>query len=167
MSKISKQARQELVAAVATRYLESSKRDKTLILDEFVRVTGYHRKHALRILGRGRPGVETRLVKPRRRVYDEAVRQALIVLWEASDRICGKRLKPLLPLLIEALTRHGHLKLDSDVESKLLQVSASTIDRILAPARSGGKRGQKRRPPVVRGQIPVRTEMVGPPGADP
>ena len=28
-----------------------------------------------------------------RRIYDEAVRQALIVAWEASDRICGKRLK--------------------------------------------------------------------------
>jgi hypothetical protein len=29
-------------------------------------------------------------------VYDEAVREALGVLWEASDRICGKRLKALL-----------------------------------------------------------------------
>ena len=157
MSKISKHARQELITAVATRYREGSKRDKTLILDEFVRVTRHHRKHALRILGSGRAGVDARPVKPRRRVYDEAVSQALIVLWEASDRICGKRLKPLLPLLIESLTRHGHLKLDSDVESKLLQVSASTIDRILAPARSAGKRRQARRPPAVRGQIPVRT----------
>ena len=32
-----------------------------------------------------------------RRTYDEAVRQALIVLWEAADRICGKRLKAVLP----------------------------------------------------------------------
>ena len=105
MSKISKQARQELVAAVATRYREGSKRDKNLILDEFVRVTKHHRKHALRILGSGRAGVEAGPARARRRVYDEAVRQALIVLWEASDRICGKRLKPLLPLLIESLTK--------------------------------------------------------------
>ena len=31
-----------------------------------------------------------------RRVYDEAVRKAVIVVWEASDRICGKRLKAAL-----------------------------------------------------------------------
>jgi hypothetical protein len=24
-----------------------------------------------------------------RRIYDEATRQALILIWEASDRICG------------------------------------------------------------------------------
>jgi hypothetical protein len=28
------------------------------------------------------------------------VREALIVVWEASDRICGKRLGPLLPILV-------------------------------------------------------------------
>jgi hypothetical protein len=31
------------------------------------------------------------------RIYDEAVREALVVLWEAADRICGKRLKAILP----------------------------------------------------------------------
>jgi hypothetical protein len=39
--------------------------------------------------------------RPGRRVYDDAVREALIVLWEASDRICGKRLRPLLPILVQ------------------------------------------------------------------
>jgi hypothetical protein len=33
---------------------------------------------------------------PRNRVYDEAVRQALVVLWEAGDRVCGKRLKVMM-----------------------------------------------------------------------
>jgi hypothetical protein len=45
------------------------------------------------------------------RVYDEAVREALIAVWEASDRICGKRVRPLLPILVEAMERHGHLQL--------------------------------------------------------
>ncbi len=31
-----------------------------------------------------------------------------MVLWEASDRICGKRLKPLMPALVKAMERHGH-----------------------------------------------------------
>ncbi len=93
----------------------------------------------------------------RPRVYDEAVLQALVVLWEASDRICGKRLGPLLPLLIDSLERHGHLRLDEDIRKKLLRISASTIDRLLAPARATGARKRRHSPPVVRGQIPVRT----------
>ena len=46
------------------------------------------------------------------RIYDEAVRVTLVVLWEAADRICGKRLKALLPTLIAAMERHGHLQLE-------------------------------------------------------
>ena len=38
--------------------------------------------------------------------------RSLIVLWEASDRMCGKRLKALLPTLVPALEHHGHLCLD-------------------------------------------------------
>ena len=38
----------------------------------------------------------------RRSVYDEAVTEGLVVLWEASDRVCGKRLKALLPTLVPA-----------------------------------------------------------------
>ena len=56
------------------------------------------------------------------------MRQALGLLWEAADRICGKRLKALLPVLIESMERHGHLRLDPVVRSALLDVSAATID---------------------------------------
>ena len=78
-------------------------------MDEFVALTGYHRKHAIRVLnGYSGPSPPLRSAE-RLRLYDEAVRQALVVLWEASDRICGKRLKPLLPILLPALERHGHL----------------------------------------------------------
>ena len=33
------------------------------------------------------------------------------MIWEASDRVCGKRLKALAPILVEAMERHGHLQL--------------------------------------------------------
>ena len=147
MATISKKVREELVHAVAERYQTSSKADKTLILDEFVRLTGYHRKHAVRVLG-GRVPAKKPSTGSRPRLYDEAVRQALVVLWEASDRICGKRLRALLPLLIDALERHGHLQLEAVVREKLHRVSASTIDRLLAPARSTSAR--KRRAPLVQ-----------------
>lgn len=54
----------------------------------------------------------------RRRTYDEAERSTLALLWEASDRVCGKRLRALSPVLIEAMERHGHLTLAPEIRSK-------------------------------------------------
>ena len=121
MAEISTGARQELVQAVSERYRTVSAEEKGRILDEFVVLTGYHRKHAIRVLNgfTGRPTVTRR---GRLRLYDEAVHQALLVFWEASDRVCGKRLKPLLPVLLPALERHGHLSLDPTVREQLLAV---------------------------------------------
>ncbi len=155
MPELGSQARMELVGAVAERYKKSSKEEKTRILDEFVRITRYHRKHAIRVL-RGST-FEAPKVKVRPRIYDEAVRQALVVLWEASDRICGKRLKELIPLLISSLERHGHLQVDATVRKKLLRASASTLDRLLAPARGAGKTKRRRATTSVQVQVPVRT----------
>ncbi len=45
--------------------------------------------------------------------FIEAVKEALIVTWEAADRICGKRLKAILPTLVDAMERHGHMNLES------------------------------------------------------
>ena len=100
--------RDELVAALAERYARSGRPERGRILDEFVAVTGHHRKHAMRLL-RGGAGPAERPGR-RGRVYDAAMREALIVLWEASDRVCGNRLLPLLPVLIEAMERHGHVQ---------------------------------------------------------
>ena len=47
-------------------------------------------------------------------------------MWEASDRICGKRLKALLPTLVEAMQRHGHLRLGPEIRAAVLAMSAST-----------------------------------------
>jgi hypothetical protein len=89
---ISKQTKTELLAALRERYQQAPKQEKTKVLDEFVAVAGCHRKHAIRLLtGVGHGGVDTPAAD--RRTYDTAVREALVVLWEAADRICGKRLR--------------------------------------------------------------------------
>jgi len=160
--RVSAEARRELVEAVAERYQGGRRSEKMRILDEFVAVTGYHRKHAIRLLT-GRSVLE-QPPRPRRHarpptIYGEPVREALIVLWGASDRVCGKRLKPLLPLLVPALERHGHLQLDEAVRRCLLDVSAATIDRLLAPTRAAvwGRTRRARATPAVRRAVPVRT----------
>lgn len=158
MSTISPQARQELVTAVAERYQRSTPAERGRILDEFVALTGYHRKHAIRVLNGNSAMPAVR--RGRRSVYDEAVTEGLVVLWEASDRVCGKRLKALLPILVPALERHGHLALDPRVREQLMAVSAATIDRRLAPARAvtaGQRRRRRAGGDRVRGRVPVRT----------
>jgi hypothetical protein len=149
--------RKELVEALRVRYRNAAVGDKVKILDEFVALTGYHRKHAIRAL---REDVSTKETRARNRLYDEAVRQALTILWEAADRVCGKRLKALIPMLVDAMERHGHLELDPIIKTKVLQISAATIDRVLADARSHIDGQRKRRSGVgatIRRSIPVRT----------
>jgi len=152
-------ARDELVAAIVGRYAQGDRSERGRILDEFTAVTGFHRKHAMRLL---RAGQVNRRGGPRpgRRVYDDAVREALIVVWEASDRICGKRLQPLLPILVEAMERHGHLQLAPEVRTRLLAMSAATIDRALSDIRrQAGSATRRRSAPsaVIRRSVPVRT----------
>ena len=150
--------RRELKDAIRERYQGAAGRpERRQILSEFVRVTGYHRKHALRVLNHSPTSPSPRR---RERLYDEAVHQALTELWEAADRICGKRLRVLIPVLIEAMERHGHLKLDRVVRSRLLEVSAATIDRLLSPEREATGRARRRRwgaGSAVRHRVPVRT----------
>jgi hypothetical protein len=43
-------ARSELLEAVGGRYRGAPRSERSRILDEFVAVTGYHRKHAIRLL---------------------------------------------------------------------------------------------------------------------
>jgi hypothetical protein len=66
------------VAAIAGRYAQGDRAERGRILDEFAAVNGFHRKHAMRLL---RAGQVTRRcgTRPGRRIYDEAVREALIV----------------------------------------------------------------------------------------
>jgi hypothetical protein len=159
MRRISMETRDELLEAVAARYRAATRTEKGRILTEFAQISGYHRKHAERLLRREHI-VDRSRPRPGRRVYDQAVRDALVVLWEASDRICGKRLKPLIPLLVPAMERHGHLALDDVVRARLLKISAATIDRALAPVRAGSSGRRRRRnahSSAVRRSIPIRT----------
>src|SRR5512134_3282076 len=111
--------RRELIAAVRARYAGAPRAERAKILDELVAVAGYHRKHAIRVLGAkdGRDIAERRRSKAR---YDETVREAVIALWEASDRVCGKRLKPLIPVLLPALERHGAVALTPERRERVL-----------------------------------------------
>ncbi len=149
--------RGELANAIRRRYGSATGKEKRRILEEFVAATGYHEKSAIRVLNR-QPALKYRQIRQRPSLYDEAARGALIVLWEASDRVCGKRLKALLPILLPALERNGHLKLDETIRPKVLAMSAATIDRLLRMPRSATRSKKPRRVvPAPQRRIRMRT----------
>jgi len=86
-------ARREVVAAVAQRYRSAKRAEKARILDELCATTGWHRKHAVRALRQRKAAALDFNGGPRerRRRYDATSKNALTALWEASDRVCGKR----------------------------------------------------------------------------
>ena len=116
---------QECTEAVRGRYLRASKMEKGMILNEFTQVTCYHRKSAIRLLHRGnQPRAGKR--RGRRRLYGTIVTGALRTAWEASDRLCSKRLHPFLPELVQALRRHGDRTMTAEIEVQLCRMSPST-----------------------------------------
>ena len=153
-SRLQRQRRRQLLEAARSRYQLLSYQEKGALVDELVELSGYHRKSVLRLLRQqpadhGGPPARTgadheSAAAIGRRRYGPEVVQLLETLWEASDHLCGKRLAAVLPTLVEALERHGHLEIEPVLKGLLLQVSPATIDRLLAPARSA-QGGQHRR----------------------
>jgi hypothetical protein len=123
---LTRTTRQELVQAIRAQYNAGSREVKSRILEKFASVRGYHRKSVIRILNGPACPEEDQRGDRRPRVYDEAAWQALIVLWEASDRVCGKRLMAVFPILLPALERNGHLTLKDEIRSKLMNTERST-----------------------------------------
>lgn len=149
----------EYTEAVRGRYLRACRKEKGRILDEFTKVTGYHRKSAIRLLHQtNKPKASRKRGRPRK--YGAALVESLRSAWEATDRLCSKRLKPFLPELVKVLRRHGETAISAEVEAQLCQVSPATIDRLLRPwRRLGGRRPFSTTRPgtLLKSSIPIRT----------
>jgi hypothetical protein len=149
-------AKRELLVQVAPRYRAARHGQRSVILDEFVAVTGYDRKYAIRLLlGPIRPPVP--ISRPRAAQYGAEVQAVLASAWTAANGICGKRLVPFLPELIPTLERHGHLTITEEVRQQVLALSPATADRLLRPLRQ--PHGQTTTKPgrLLKQHIPVRT----------
>ncbi len=161
---------------VAKRYQVALKRRKCKILDEFIQITGYTRWYAsytlrnwdrklvLRVKGGGRLILigdrRKKIKKQKERVYNQKVLTALRKIWYICDCICGKRLAPYLHHIVPILERYEEIALDYETREKLLNISASTIDRLLASERKKLQlKGRSRTKPgtLLKKGIPIRT----------
>lgn len=160
---MSPQSKKEYLAAIVKRYKNASRSGKHLILDEFCAATGYHRKHAIRLL-RGfkrftKPQPKRRGPKP---VYHSPeLLKALKNIWLAANLPCSPRLKALLPLWLSSYAPTFGV-LTSQVLRDLERISVATIGRLLKPVRSQyKKRGRATTKPgtLLRKQIPLKTNQ--------
>jgi hypothetical protein len=169
-------SRRDLTEQRARRYRRASKKEKGRILDEFVESTGYKRKYAIHLLnwwrrtrvvridGKpvklivGRPRPAQRRVRPRR--YDQEVLTALKLIWYVFDCMCGKRLVVVLRTMLPMLESFGEIELTAPVRSKLITISAATIDRLLQGERARlhlKSRTHTKPGTLLKDQIPIRT----------
>ena len=160
---MSPQSKREYQEAVHLRYKNATRHEKTSILDEFCATCRCHRKHAIRVLKRFKRFTRP---KPKRRgkppVYqNEAIINPLKKIWFAANLPCSKRLKAMVPIWLPGYEQFFG-ELPAEITTALLQISPSTIDRILKPIRiQYTKRGRSTTKPgtLLRKQIPINTNQ--------
>lgn len=158
---MSLKSKNELLEVVRPRYLKANKFEKQKILDEFTSATGYHRKHAIRVL-KNQVQVQNHLkrkTKTYKTIYRGEAVKALEQIWEIYGRICSKRLQPFLPEAIKVLERCHEIELSKDDKELLLKISSASIDRCLRPVRIKLPHGLSTTKPgsLLKNLIPVRT----------
>jgi len=167
---VTERARREYATVMRRRYQPADKRERGRLLDEYCRITGCHRKAAIRRLRRP-PGPRRQASGRPTQYVPQELAAILERVWLASDQLSGKLLRPILPALLTALTTHHGLVLAPAVGAALTRASAATLDRLLQPLRRRRPRHPRRLAPALaalRAQVPLRTwsEWAGvPPGA--
>lgn len=155
--KMTKTARDELLASYRPLYFAAASREKSRILSGFLEATGYSRKHAISILNHKQVGTANRLGR-KAKLSHEAT-SALVEAWLLAGRICSKRLVPFLPEVLNEMEKASLLRLSMIDRMQLLSVSPSTVDRILKPERRKYTRSRSttKRASLLKSKVPVRT----------
>lgn len=142
------EARRQYLIAIQERYKKATRKQKSIILTEFCEVCGYNRKYAILILKSdlNKKALKSKPGRPAK--YDNAFSKCLREIWEATGRICSKKLKAAIPIWIKFFEFSDHH------ENLLLKIGSSSIDRVLKPYRE--LRGlSSTRPSLFRHRVPI------------
>jgi hypothetical protein len=157
-SDMSQKTKKEVMERLRRFYAKAGPDYKRQLLDQAIKLFGYHRKAAIRAL-RAKPaprrGPAVLLGRPRE-YSSEQLLPVLKPIWFAALQPCGQRLHALLPEWLPAYEADHH-RIDADVREALLAASPRTLDRLVSPLRSkAGRRGGTRPGSLLRQSIPIR-----------
>ncbi len=123
-------ARRQYLKVLQERYfMAKSRKDKSSILDEYLKNTHQNRKYAIRRIRSFSSAPKER--RKRKQTYDGYVKAALAKLWEIFDYPCGQRLAPLLKTEVNRLRQLEEIFISNEVAKKLTKIAPATIDRKL------------------------------------
>ena len=155
---MSKKLKSEWLPKLQARYARRNREGKSRMLDDLCEDQEYERKYAIKLLSGGLPPRPPGVHCGPERQYG-MIEPVVDYIWRHAEQPCGKRLAPILRAWLPHYERRcGQL---SARQRKLLrQVSAATLDRLLAPARlqsvGRGRCGTKPGS-LLRSAIPIRT----------
>ena len=154
---MSKELKKDWLPKLRERYGRRNRQGKSRMLDELCEDYEYERKYAIKLLSDGLAPYVGRVHPGPERQY-EMIEPVVKGIWLKSEQPCGKRLVPILRQWLPYYERRfGQL---SPRQRRLVrQVSAATLDRLLAPARAQHRRGRSGTKPgsLLRSEIPSRT----------
>ena len=141
------------------RYQRRSREGRSRMIDEFCEQYGYERKYAAKLLGDALPGSSAQKRSGPVSEY-KPVLEVVETVWSAAEQLCGKRLASALGLWLPHYERH-YGKLLPSQKKLLAKVSAATLDRLLAGAKSQAVRGLCGTKPgtLLRRHIPIQGEV--------
>lgn len=152
--------RNEQLEVLRLRYQGRGKEGRTRLLDEFCEHYGYERKYAIKLLSLTPGAPQSKQSPPGPEPKYEAVTEVVTHVWKAAEQPCGKRLVWALPLWLPHYERH-YGKLLPKQKKLLNEVSAATLDRLLAPLKAQCSKGLSGTKPgtLLRHHVPIQGEV--------
>jgi hypothetical protein len=150
-------AKQQYMETLRKGYLEKTKKEKGMVLDEFCRNTNQERKYVIK---KFRFKVKLKVErKKKKEIYDGDVKSVLADIWKIFDYPCGARLKPILIDETKRLRLLREIYCSDIVEEKLRNIGVATIDRKLKHEKEVLLLSQKysKKSPLLCHQVPVKT----------
>src|SRR6476661_396233 len=155
---MSKELKKDWLPKLQARYLRRDREGKSQMLDELCDDYEYERKYAIKLLSGGLTPPAGKVHPGPERRYGE-IRSLVQYIWLKAEQPCGKRLVPILRQWLPYYERRFE-RLSSGHRKLVGQISAATLDRLLAPARAAhvgrGRCGTKPGS-LLRSEIPIRT----------
>lgn len=147
---------------VRKKYKNARRKEKSEIIAEVCAISGFHKKHAIRLLNQDSRRRTIKIdSRGRPKIYQEQVYlEPLKRIWLATDQLCGKRLKMALPLWLPHYHK-AYGELDESIYQGLLRMGSATIDRLLAKVKVQSKRGLGGTKPgkILKKHIPIKTDQ--------